>query len=208
LDPSGNITVRTLSNAPSTAGSFDVKWNFILDKPAEEDGYIVQKVTLRYNFVRLGPRGNVTDRYGPNPNPTVYWEAWFVKQGNHLPDQALVDGNTDEAKGDPHPGTSGQISMDGEIRFYTRCGVLGNGFSNPKTFPDPETGFGIGKVPWSLTLPSTDKKPFFWERPSNDLPIGKRSVQISWHNTPFDGVRDFDGDNNSGFPNVSPQLNR
>jgi RHS repeat-associated protein len=201
-DPSGTITVRTVYNKPSFAGSYDAGWNFILDEPAPEDGYIVQKVTQKWTIYKLDNDG---DPANVDEGELIYWEAWFVKGGQRLPLDAITAwGVTDRGQHDRAPGTNGVQSQEGEIKFFTICGILGNFNSDPKLWPEAP-GWGFGKVPNSNDLPSTDKEPLWWDNRNEDPPNGSRSVWVSWNNSPNDGFQNnFDGDH--GYPDVTPAL--
>ncbi|HEY4328992.1 MAG TPA: hypothetical protein VGN88_04590 [Phycisphaerae bacterium] len=196
-DPSGNITVRTVNIFPGlTDGAFRVRWNFILDHPAPKGGgYIVQRVESWRNTDKR-KAGTEDNGFGPmHQNPVVYWEAWYVKEGEKWPNHMfapVLDGATDAAFLKGTAGVIGFQGQKGEARFYASCGVLGNHILYPSgaktSEPDKNAlgeGWGFnrsyfGILPGNIT--STAQEPSFWSKPSeNGEPPGFRSAQILWN---------------------------
>ncbi len=130
-DPSGAIAVSFVSSAPSLSGSFDVKFQFTLDrKDASADGYIVQEVTDTRIVDTDCSQGTITN-YGPATNktngvgtPVVYWEAWRVVKGKAQGTAVSTVGFTDEPTNSPWNGTAGTVVQSGQIKFYlaSKCG--------------------------------------------------------------------------------------
>ncbi len=209
-DSSGEITVRTVSNAPSRDGSMDVKWNFILDNPAPADGYIVQENTITSDITVQAPNGTPSRR---NPPPFTFWEAWHVKKGQLWPEAMLhFNGNyTDHVQHGVEPGSKGTFSVNGDIKFSVTCGILGSPtpISKPAIQPSFESGFIFGDedggVPEAGVLPSTRHQPDWWKKPSEAGEAeASRSASITWDDYPGDAH--FDGKANSGVPDVDPPL--
>ena len=181
-DRDGRITVRTLTHDATTiCGNFDVYWNFILDHPAAEDGYIVQKVTYieNYEFCRSSMKLVVKPA-----EPRVYWEAWLVKAGHQFPtgqgNWKYSDNGWDNSPGK----TKGSRIQSGEIKFFfakNKTGNLGDPGANPVIPSDPNTGFS-GPNDWSGALPTcAPPGPDWWNGPSdNGEADASRSASLTW----------------------------
>jgi len=178
FDPDGQITVRVLTDKPETScGSASVYFNFILDQPAPQDGYIVQENTfdIPYHSCDSIVHGNIeTDHY---------WEAWLVKAGHYFPTTQGY-GYTDWLSWPGRPDAAGSGGAKGKIKFFfkTRTGDLGDPGANPIIPPDPSTGWTWRvSSPTSLDLPSTRIKPTWWDdSPDNGESIEARSVSVVW----------------------------
>lgn len=167
------LTITQHALTKGTCGGRNVQWIFSLDKPAPEDGYIVQQID-RNEFVAncpdlaMGP---------PAPLPT-FWEAWFVKKGDKLDWLAatmpFTDGNTRPAR----PRTNGRDGALGKVKFFTKAttGDLGRDNVAPT---DPKSNWGPGKVPNSGALPSTASEPSWWSGTPAEGPA-VRNVVASW----------------------------
>ena len=178
FDLDGRITVTTLTKNPTTScGSYDVKWEFVLDKPAAQDGYIIQKVTYDYDYKKCDGT--------PTKGSKTYWEGWLVKSGQTTETGDASFKFTDHATEPSHPQMHGTITQAGEIKFFfkTQTGNLGDPGVNPVVPPDPTTGFGgKNQERMSKDLPSTDSPPTWWNNPSdNGESTGSRSVTTSWN---------------------------
>jgi len=140
-----------------TCGERNVQWIFSLDKPAPEDGYIVQHIVGKEDVVACPGK-----RTGTMSVKSNFWEAWPVKQGDLVDWTTTRDGWTDGSTRPPQPGKVGLQTSDGEVKFFTKTktGDLGD-FNAP-----PAAGtavWGPGKVPTSGALPSTPTKPAWWD---------------------------------------------
>ncbi len=168
------LTVTQHALTKGTCGQRNVQWIFSLDKPAPEDGYIVQQVD-RSEYVETCP--NVA--YGPAAPLPTFWEAWFVKKGDKVDWLAgtmkYTDGNTRPAR----PGTNGSDSATGTIKFFTKATTGDLGVDN-KAPADPKSPWGPGKVPNSGALPSTPKEPSWWSGTPVEGPAN-RGAWASWN---------------------------
>lgn len=159
-----------------TCGAYDVGWAFRLDKPAPEDGFIVQQID-RNEWV-----GNCPAQGAPAPLPT-YWEAWFVK-GEHKRSQDTIDtGVTDHSSLEtPQPGTIGMLGSTGKVKFFTMS-TTGNLEADWKERSPGWWGWlypPLGKVPEAGDLPSTYSKPTWWDNTPVEGPK-ERSASVSWN---------------------------
>ena len=170
------IVVTTLSQKDLGQGGYQTEFRFELTKAAPADGYIVQQVTYVLDF---------TTNAGVKTNEKqVFWEAWFVKQGQTRETGDAAFGFTDSPTEPQHPGTWGTTSATGQIKFFakTATGDLGDPGANPVIGPNPQTGFG-GKNQVRITgdLPSTNIEPAWWKNaPANNAAVGMRSVVDDW----------------------------
>lgn len=169
-DPDGRITVRTLTPNPQPDyGGYDIRWNFILDSPAAQAGYIVQMVDFEWNY-----RGCQASMTPPLTRGFTYWEAWAVNAGQQSDNGHSGWGFTDNAYEPEHKGMHGTISQSGVIKFFytTTCGDL----------DDPASGFGGSRgIGMSGDLPSTGFQPSWWNNPSdNGEGTASRAVTTSW----------------------------
>jgi hypothetical protein len=178
-DRDGRITVRTVSAGITINGSFDVKWNFILDSPASGDGYIVQHV--HYS-------DSITNGSGKNASTTDdYYELWEVKgkcHFGHPPKPAKPPGSDfdwmDNAWAIQHGSEAyfgGMRDQSGVIKFFLKSNKAINisdftvgGVSG--TFDKPSSG-GLKSTrtrqPWFDTVPSDDNEA-----------TGNRDVKVTW----------------------------
>jgi RHS repeat-associated protein len=154
LDPSGHISVKRLTPDPldSSRGSYDISWEFTLDKSPPEDGYIVQYIPIQQDQMK----GSFSKSY---------WEAWFIpatKTGTPSVHDTWSLPSSDALIG------SGSTHTTIKYFFKRNTGDLGD-YNNPPAKPDPTTGWhpGDGKN-WSLDLPWTEKKPTWWEDKSDN----------------------------------------
>lgn len=187
VDPSGLIKVTTLSYGPGPRpDSYFARWNFALDKPAPQNGYIVQKVTMTVKIEKCD--GTVL----PGGTKT-YWEAWFIKQGQTRPTTQAASRMTDEAIIFRFiPGTCGRIKQTGKIKFFyaTTTGNLGDPGARPIVPPDPKTGWetnasGKAGLQSSGVLPSILTMPTWWDDASdNGEKTGYRKIETKWCDCP------------------------
>jgi hypothetical protein len=150
-----------------TCGERNVQWIFALDKPAPEDGYIVQHIQGNQDIAACpGPRS------GKMTQTSNFWEAWPIKKGDLVDWTTTRDGWTDGSTRAPAAHTVGEQVSDGEVKFFVRSktGDLGDFNQAPA---DPASKWGPGKVPTSGALPSTPTKPPWWD----DAPIEGPAVR-------------------------------
>lgn len=173
IDPSGEIAVIPIEDRwleGAKCGEYvQIKWNFVLDRPAPRDGYIVQMVKFSCHVEPCIECNSLS----PETHDTyTYWEAWFVEKGKRQP-KALLDKRTDytdESLSEGGPvGTCGARIYFGAIRFYTIdiTNDLGSEDVDPadlkstwrpnRIYGDPPCRTGTG---W---LPSTRNKPEWWD---------------------------------------------
>jgi RHS repeat-associated protein len=171
FDPDGRITVsRVFPTITANCGNYTVMWTFTLDAPAPSDGYIVQKITTKTSYAPCGGSPAVTS--------LVFWEAWPVAEGFTSPpgvSMPLPFGggafytDTDIYR---HPLSSwGYHAVQGEIKFFTkdRIGEI------------QESGFELGNVGMSGSLPSTQNQPSWWSQASsNGERTGSRFASANW----------------------------
>ena len=140
-----------------TCGERNVQWIFSLDKPAPEDGYIVQHIEGKQDIVACPGKRTGTMRQTLN-----FWEAWPVKKGDLVDWTTTRDGWTDGSKRPPMPNKVGLQTSDGEVKFFgkSKTGDLGDFDVAPA---DASSAWGPGKVPTSGALPSTPTQPSWWE---------------------------------------------
>jgi hypothetical protein len=183
------IEVTTVSEEILKDGGYDVRFKFALSKPAPEDGYLVQKITVEYESGKIKRKD-------------VYWEAWFVKKGAKVDtlDGRWGDDWTDKSGAGPHAAQNGKEIASGEIKFFPKkkTGNLGDpGFEfkvnsiarsaagiiviaaeTPHVKPDPKTGWG-NEIDAAGILPSTKKEPEWWNTPG--VPTAERKVVSVWN---------------------------
>jgi hypothetical protein len=151
-------------------GGFTRSFDFMLDKPAPTDGYMVQKIERYENKVRCPGLGSCP----ANPSLT-YYEAFFVRQNSREFYRHTALGMTDQSGHASQPNTSGARYAHGEIRFFP-VNVTGNlGRNNVAGLWSPGNA---GGVPPSLSLPSTQTTPTWWN--SNTEGPARRYVQADW----------------------------
>ena len=151
---------------------------FSLDKAANVDGYLVQKVTIKGEWESCDGKTKTTVN-------EVYWEAWRVKaQKNNDTGYDATNPFTDEASSLPLTKTKGHMTQSGEVKYFfaTTTGNLGDPFANPPIPPDPQTGFIVTKKPPAGILPYTNNEPKWWGNKSdNGETDGMRSVAVTWN---------------------------
>ena len=166
------ITQHALTKG--TCGQRNVQWVFSLDKPAPEDGYIVQRID-KSEFVNTCPDMAI----GPPAPIPPFWEAWLVKKGDKVDWTTVRDKWTDGNTRPSRPGTNGTDIALGTVKFYGQktTGDLGDFNTAPV---DPKSPWGPGKVPSSGALPSTASEPSWWSTSPLDGPAD-RGVWASWN---------------------------
>lgn len=157
-------------------GQRNVQWIFSLDKPAPEDGYIVQHIEGTEDIAGCpGPRS------GTMTKTSDFWEAWFVNRGE-IVEWQMRAGNfnfTDGSTRGPAPNKVGLQSSDGTVKFFGKSttGDLGKDSVAPA---DPASTWGPGKVPTSGALPSTPTKPAWWDNTPIEGPA-VRQARSEWN---------------------------
>jgi hypothetical protein len=155
-----------------TCGEYHRKWDFILDKAAADDGYIIQKVDYYKKIVDC-PQISAC----PAKPDITFWEAWPVNKNDtvHI---MHSKGYTDQSFHRATPNKSGSVAKIGEIRFFLKSviGDLGTiGTANPKS------SWKIGNqggVQQSGPLPTTTTAPSWWSK-SVEGPAS-RSASADW----------------------------
>lgn len=162
------IDKSTEVKAETIKGGFIWGVRFKLPNPAEQDGYIIQKI-LQYEtgtIYRSGlSPGTVSES---RANRTIeYWEAWEIKKGETTPtQQQSISDFAIALTGKALNGSKYQVPMNdiyfknygiGSVGKYTIKGLAG--FYHTKLTPDfvvghPQTGAG--------QLKSTTIEPSFW----------------------------------------------
>jgi RHS repeat-associated protein len=189
VDPSGQLTVTTLQNhlnAPC-GGVSAIAWDFTLAKPAPCNGYMVQQIDLRCNYI--GCKGGCDCPNTSPVNPTVtYWEAFAVTRGatRYALRAAGVVDFTDQSNWPVPQNTCGTLSAVGTIRFYCEqdTGDLGQ-----TGIPEPKSGWTVGVqfrkgncVGNPALLPATDNKALvgkFWGK--KPVESTTRSSSLFWN---------------------------
>jgi hypothetical protein len=167
------LTITQHAFNKGTCGERNVQWVFSLDKPAPDDGYIVQQVD-KLEFVKTCPDKAI----GPPAPIHKFWEAWLVKKGDKVDWTTVRDKWTDGNTRPPRPGTNGSDIAAGTVKFFTKSttGDLGDFGTAPA---DPKSPWGPGKVPNSGALPSTSSEPSWWGNAPVEGPA-ERGVWASW----------------------------
>jgi RHS repeat-associated protein len=182
VDPSGMLTVKPLGSSlrPSCGQRAWIRWDFVLDKKAPCDGYLVQQIDTRCTIKDCVD----CPRTSPVRPDFTFWEAFFVRNKETL-EEARVLGQysfTDESRPTALDEKCGNRSAIGTIKFFcmTTTGDLGK-FSKP----NPKSGWRInaryGEGDCQVRtgpLPSTDTKPRWWD----DAPIesASRWTSLFW----------------------------
>jgi hypothetical protein len=170
IDPSGMLTVTPLASDlnPKCGQDGWIRWDFKLDKNAPCDGYIVQEVDARCTIKDCKDCPSSV----PGKVDFTYWEAWFVKKGDRLEqNRTRTTGRTtytDQALWPITNNKCGYYSQVGRIKFFcsTTTGNLGkSGLPNPGSGWTINATHGAGDCATnSGWLPSTDKKPDWWDK--------------------------------------------
>ena len=148
-------------------------WDFLLDKAAPCDGYIVQKNDV------AGKKATCLQTpvtVSPAKPALTYWEAWPVAKGAHLFTQRPKFGFTDIVKL-PGGSGSGNLTMTGEIKFFCKkvTGDLGDiGAAGA------DKDWGPGRAKQSGLLPSTLKAPGWWTHSPTEGPATRMAT--TWWN--------------------------
>jgi RHS repeat-associated protein len=169
-DPTGTIIVANAGLTIGNCGQYEALFEFQLDTPAQQDGYIVQKITRLAQF-----DASCTQCPGNRGAGRIFWEQWPVRKGQIFPDMptGFRGDYTDSSWMDAFPQTCGARSSAGELRFYFaavtgQLDVFGDGgwMTN-----NSATNAGA--------LNSTTQLPFFWiaEPP---VETATRLVKNSW----------------------------
>jgi hypothetical protein len=166
------LTITQHKFTQGTCGKRNVQWVFSLDNAAPKDGYIVQHVEMAEIVVRC-PGSAV----GPPAPTNEFWEAWFVKKGDKVDWTTTRDKWTDGSTRPSSPNTAGHQVTTGEIKFFgkDKTGDLGDFEKAPA---DPKSDWGPGKVPISGALPSTAKKPKWWDDTPIEGPVDRSATSV------------------------------
>jgi hypothetical protein len=156
-------------------GQYLVFFNFRLDKPAPQDGYIVQQVKWK-------------DTINGKSNGETFWEAWLVKkdQTEVTAVQNKISKATDSSSHASIPDSEGIYEVTGTIKFFYKSttGNLGDTGQSPVVTPDENSGFGFAnQAGKSGRVFSTVKEPTWWkEMSANGEKTGSRTVIRKWDN--------------------------
>ncbi len=169
------LKVETVKLVEGDCNERQLQWKFTLDAKAPEDGYLVQ------NIEGSAPIKDCANAAAPEArDKRLYWEAWPVAKGDKNDAFTQQSGFTDtSSRNRPLPSTTGSDVANGTIKFFGRSvtGDLGNFNTAPA---DPKSPWGPGKVPDSVSLPSTPTEPSWWSKSPIDGPA-TRSVQSTWN---------------------------
>ena len=168
------LAIKQKNLSKGTCGTYDVRWEFVLDNAATAAGFIVQQID-RDEWFEPCPAQGV-----PAPLRT-YWEAWEVEVNRRRSPDTLANGFTNASAFDGQPGTSGMVSSTGTVKFFP---VSTTGDLN-SLWKAREGRWGclfspVGEVPEAGDAPSTYTKPTWWDQPSVEGP-NQRSVSGSWN---------------------------
>jgi hypothetical protein len=164
------LTIKQYAMTKGTCGERNVQWVFSLDKEAPEDGYIVQHVVQSESVATCPDRAK-----GAPKVAAEYWEAWFVKKGDKLDWTTVRDKWTDSSARPQLNNQNGTQISSGEVKFFKKSttGDLGDFGTAPA---DPHSDWGPGKVPSAGALPSTAKKPSWWDTTPVEGPASRRAT--------------------------------
>lgn len=178
IDPTGQIAVSVFrKNMNTSCGSWDVAFNFILNKPAPPGGgFMVQMITI----VESTGKCKKPQKY----RSTIFWEAFAVEpsQVKYFKQlHAQVDLGTDGSTEPAHPNSHGSVGVFGTIKFFSaqtlaRFGVAGGSLYNHPNWWNGRSG----TVPQAGGIPSTKQRPAWFFGPSDDPPDGERGVSSEW----------------------------
>jgi len=167
VDPDGQLTVHASPVSVGSLGcgdSYLAFFDFVLDKPSLVDGFIVQQNDVRCE-VKNCPECPISSPAIPS---YTFWEAWFVPKGSaKVTDKAGIT-FTDKK--------CGNKSGVGTIKFFSlkTTGDLSTKWSFGKTY-----GSGLC-VSTPGTLPTTDKKPSWWDKKPVEGPAA-RWISSIWN---------------------------
>ncbi len=189
-DPSGLIKVTRLGSekAPAIGKLLYVDWDFELENPSPENGWLVQRNIVYRTTAKCQPneaKDVIADKL-PLERQYEFWEAWPVLKG-----QTKAQSRTDAAP----PGaartytdrtamkinginTVGHYLVVGEIRFFLASDTV-----RIERLKDKKGGliWDIGLVPDSADLFSTRIQPPWWNTGYvKDEPIATRWFRVKW----------------------------
>jgi RHS repeat-associated protein len=167
IDPDGRITVSVVKASAQCCGGAQVFFRFMLDRPAAEEGWIVQMNTADVPW-----EGCDGILHGSLFNEPHMWEAWHVAANATAPDQSYPDGSHDEVSWDGKNQTTGAGGVDGTLKFFFKSHPgVGDLSDWPVRISSPSSGI----------LPSTRGPPDWWNQPpDNGEATATRSVHTTW----------------------------
>jgi hypothetical protein len=161
--------VSVVNAEAKCCGGAHVYFRFKLDKPATEQGWIVQMNTADVPYDSCSGFSHSTLFNEPH-----MWEAWHVSANATEPDGDLTypDGSHDEVTWDGENQTSGAGGADGTLKFFFKSHPgVGDLSDWPARISSPASGI----------LPSTRARPDWWGEPSdNGEQDAARSVHTTW----------------------------
>ena len=168
FDKDGRLSVKRISDESRTCDQVLYKYWFTLDQPASCDGYIVQE-----NRIYQEKEPCSRPPFVPPPDILVnhIWEAFSVKQGETTHDSG---GFTDGVRFSGVKDSSGGLIVHGSIKFFCKdkTGDLGAKADDPN---DPTWG----RFEETGGLPSTKRRPSWWDAPADEGPAF-RIVEADW----------------------------
>jgi hypothetical protein len=168
------LTVTEHSFKEGKCGARRVEWIFSLDKPAPEDGYIVQQIDTTQSVATCPTVASAT-----TVAVSPFWEAWLVKKGDKVDWTTTRDVWTDGSERSAQPSTNGQLDDFGTIKFFAKS-VTGDLGDFGKKSGDGSSDWSPGKEPQSGGLPSTRTKPKWWDGTPVEGPAF-RSAKAVWN---------------------------
>jgi hypothetical protein len=165
------LTITQHSFHQGTCGGRNVEWVFSLDAAAPKDGYIVQHIRSSEAIATCPAKA------GSPKLTNEFWEAWFVKKGDKVDWTTTRDKWTDGSTRPSAPNTNGTQSSEGVVKFFGKdvTGDLGDFGKAPA---DKKSEWGPGKVPTSGALPSTPKKPTWWDTKPIEGPANRVATSV------------------------------
>jgi hypothetical protein len=153
-DPDGRITVIPTSVVTTNpCGAYDILFSFLLDRPLQEDGYIVQKID---NTALSAPCGRQKVK-----SRTVYWEAFPLLTTSGII-RSVWDRRYLASAGETH----GANASIGEIKFfYAR--TTGNLAAPASGWRSGGGYIGSGSSTAGSSLQVTESEPVWWNRNSD-----------------------------------------
>ena len=146
-------------------GAYLWEVQFKLDQPAIEDGWIVQEIEL--HFQKYDTVSHSWIDYAVDGKPLWhFWEAWRVEKGKRTSSEGGGIDTYNSIGGYDRP--IGRNMVTGTVKFF----VGGKERTHPWPFPADYVPSGNGWGDWYRNnndktkagfLPSTDKKPEFWD---------------------------------------------
>ena len=178
LDPSGNVIIRPINkgqwntgNAPG-CGYYLAQWDFVLEQPARLEGYFVQEIQ------QSGDMTTCSGIAGSSLQQKPYWEAFPVLQHTKVWVCRFsncrgkgVSGYTDQFTSNFYPNSTGNYSKEGTVKFFWK-----------KTIGDlnKDPNWSAGTNPQAGVLLTSNKKPKWWDKPSDQGSTAGHHGNSTW----------------------------